>query len=154
MALTEAWLVRTLNQLRKSLGDTRLKAIQRGRQLWTSALPHMEALITSRSASTAASSEPGLEIGSFVDSGDDFANNYQIISTTGSWLGDFEVRESIGVTTNMAGAALLSSSAAVPPTGVPLPLTPGTIQTSGVQMIDLLQTTPSVVGSTEGLACG
>ena len=69
-----------------------------------------------------------------------------------SLLGDFEVHESIGFTTNMAGTAFSSSSMAVPPTGLALPLTPGTIQTSGVSMIDLPQTTPSVAGSTEGFS--
>ena len=44
-----------------------------------------------------------------------------------------------------------SSTAAVQPTGMALPLT-GTIETFGLPMIDLAQTTPSVAGSTEGLS--
>ena len=51
----------------------------------------------------------------------------------------------------MAGAALQSLTAEVPPTGVALPLTSGTIQTSDVPMTGLLQTTHSPAGSSEGL---
>ena len=116
------------------------------------AFPQIEAWITNRPASTAASSEPGSEISSLVDSGDDFSINNQIISTTGSVFGDFEVHESIGVTTNMAGTALPSTCTTVvmPRTGVALPMTPGRIQTSNVPMVELPQTTPSAAGSTEG----
>ena len=66
------WPVRTWNKLRKSLGDARLRSIQRGRQHWTSAFPQIEAWITNQPASTAASSELRSKLSSLVDSGDDF----------------------------------------------------------------------------------
>ena len=44
-------------------------SIQQGRQHWMAAFP--QAWITNRPASTAASSKPGSEISSLVDSGDD-----------------------------------------------------------------------------------
>ena len=58
-------------KLRKSLVDARLRGTRRGRQHWMSAFPHIEAWIMSKPASTAAGLEPGSEISSFVDSGDD-----------------------------------------------------------------------------------
>ena len=98
----EVWRVKTWNKLRKALGDARTRAIQRGQPHWTSAFPQIEAWITSRPASVAASSEPGSEISSVADSGDDFSAINQTVSTKGFVLGDFEVHKSIGVTTNMA----------------------------------------------------
>ena len=120
------------NKLRKSLGDAILRAVQRGRQHWTSAFPHIEAWITSRPDSTAASSKPGSEISFLVDSGNNFSNNNVIIISTGTLNGDLKVHESIGVTTNMAGAALPPPSAAMLLSVAALPLTPGAIQTSDV----------------------
>ena len=136
-----AWPVRTWNKLRKSLGDVRLRSIQRGRQHWTSAFPQIEAWIINRSASTAASFERGSEISSLVDSGDDFSNNNLIISTTELLVGDFEVHKSVGVTLPPSSTAMSGKT-----------LTPGTKQTSDVPMNDLPQTKPSVSGFTEGLA--
>ena len=94
------------NKLRKSLGDARFRATQRGRQHWISACPNIEAWIANRPASTAASIKPVSEISSLVDSGDDFSNNKLIISTRVLLVSDFEVLRSIRVTTNMAGMAL------------------------------------------------
>ena len=48
------WTSRTWSKLRRSLVDARLRAINRGRQHWTSAFPYLEAWIT-KLASTAAS---------------------------------------------------------------------------------------------------
>ena len=94
--------------------------------------------------SAAASPEPGSEISSFVDSGDDFSDNL-VVSTTGPLAEYLVVHESIGVSTNMAGTALPSTVAAMPfycITGVALPLTPGTIQS-----IVTFEATHSVAGS-------
>ena len=66
-----------------------------------SAIPHIEAWIANQPASTAATSKPGSEITSLVDSGDDFSSNVVLTSTIGV-IGDFEVHEPIGVTTVMA----------------------------------------------------
>ena len=100
-SVCEAWPKRSLRKLRKSLCDLKIRAIQRGRQHWMSAIPHIEAWIANRPASTAATSKPGSEITSIVDSGDDFSSNVVITSTT-EVIGDFEVHEPIGATTVMA----------------------------------------------------
>ena len=88
----EALSVSTWNKLRKSLGDAKFTATQRGRQYLTSAFPHIEAWIANQPASTAACSKPGSEISSLVYNGDDFFNNNLIMSTTRSLFGDFEVQ--------------------------------------------------------------
>ena len=62
----------------------------------------MDWIATVRSASTAASSEPVSEI-----SGDDFSDGNVIVR-------DFQVHESIGVTTVMADMAMLAPSMAMP----------------------------------------
>ena len=111
----KVWPVKTQNKLRRSLSNARTRAIQQGKPHWTSAFPQIQAWITSRSASKSASSEPGLDISSVADSGDDFSNVHQIESTKGSVFGDFEVHESIGVTTSIADSALPSASAAMRP---------------------------------------
>ena len=113
---------------------------------------HIEAWIANWPASTAASSKPGWEITSLVDSGDDFSSNVVITSTTGV-VGDFEVHEP-RVTTVMADTAVPPASAAMPTPNVALPpVEHGTIQSSDVPMSSLLpQATPSVAGSTGGLA--
>ena len=97
-----------------SLCDTKARAVERGRQHWTSAFPRIEEWIASvRLASTAASSEHGLEISFFVDSGDDFYDGNLIVSTTGV-VGDFQVHEPIGVTTVMADTAIPAPNTALP----------------------------------------
>ena len=63
--------------------------------------PQIE-VCTIRSASVAASSEPGSEFSFLAGSGDDLSTVHQIVSTKGSVLRDFEVHESIGVRSNMA----------------------------------------------------
>ena len=127
-------MTRTWNKLRKSLVDARLRATRRGRQHWTSAFPYLEAWITSKSASTAASPEPGSEISSFLDSGDDLSGKL-VISTAGPLVEDLVVQKSNGVNTNMAGTALPSAVAA-------LPLSPSTVQSIVVPLS--VQDTPSV----------
>ena len=62
-------------------------------------------------ASTTVSSEPGSEISSFVDSGDDLSEKL-VVSTTGPLVEDLVVQNSNGVNTNMAGTALPSTNAA------------------------------------------
>ena len=86
-----SWTSRTWSKLRQSLRDARLRATRRGRQHWTSAFPYLEAWITSKPASTAASSEP--EISSFVDSGDDVIEKL-VVSTTGPLVEDLVVQNS------------------------------------------------------------
>ena len=98
----EVWSVKTWNKLRNALGDARMRAIQRGNPYWISASPQIEAWVTIRSASVAASSEPGSEFSSLAGSGDDLSSVHQIVSTKESVLGDFEVHESIGFRSNMA----------------------------------------------------
>ena len=149
-SVCEAWPVKAWNKLRRSLGDASLRAIQRGKPHWT--FPCIEALITNRPTSAADSSEPWSEISSIGNSGDSALN--QIVSTKGSVLMEFEVHESIGVTTNMADPALLAASTALPSLVTAMPLTPGTIQTiqiSDVTIVDLPQATPSVSGSAGGV---
>ena len=110
--ICENWTTSTWNKLRKSLVDARLRTTQRGRQHWKTAFPYIEAWIANKPASAAASSEPGSEISSFVDSGDDFSGNL-IVSMTGPLTEDLVVHESIWITTkNMVGTALLSTVAA------------------------------------------
>ena len=128
--ICENWTTRTWNKLRKSLVDARLRTTRRERQHWTSAFPYIRAWIANKPASAATSSEPGSEISSFVDSGDDFSDKL-IASTTGPLTDKLIVHESIGVTTNMAGIALPSTVAAIPLTEVALPMAPGTIHASG-----------------------
>ena len=73
-----------------------------------------------------------------------------MVSIPGSIFADFEVHESIGVTTNMVDPALLASSTALLTLVTAMPLTPGTIQTiqtSNVPIVDLYQAIPSVSGS-------
>ena len=65
--------------------DARLRAVKRGKLHWSSAFPQLEAWLTSRPASTAAS-EPGSEVSSILESGDD------IISTTGPLVEDLVVQ--------------------------------------------------------------
>ena len=55
------WTTRTCYWLSKFLVDARLRAVQRGKQHWSSDIPHLEAWLTSRPAST-ATSEPGSEV--------------------------------------------------------------------------------------------
>ena len=126
--------------------NVRFRAVQRGRQHIMVALPQIEACITTRPASTAASSEPGSEISSLMES-EGFSENNLSVSTTGSIVGDFEVHESIGVTSNMAGVTLPYATSSMPLTGMAMPPTPGTIQTSDVPLIDLPQTTEGLVVS-------
>ena len=97
----ENWTTRTWNKLRKSLVEAGLRPTQRGRQHWMSAFSYIEAWIRNKPASAAASSEPGSEIDSFVDS-EDFSDNL-VVSPTGPLAEDLVIHESIGVTTNMAG---------------------------------------------------
>ena len=102
-------------------------------------------LITFKPASAAASSEPGSEISSFMDSGDDLSETL-VTSTTGPLIEDLVVQNSNGVTTNMAGTALPSTVTvtALPLSGAALPLTPSTIQSIVVPLS--IQDTPSVAG--------
>ena len=79
---------------------------------WTSAFPHIEAWIATQPASTAASSEPGWEISSFVDSGDDFFDVNVIVGTMGV-VGNFQVQEPIGVTTVMVDKAMSAPTTAL-----------------------------------------
>ena len=95
-------------------------------------------------ASAAASSEPGSEISSFVDSEDDLSEKL-VTSTSGPLIEDLVVQNSIGVNTNMAGTALPSTVTALPLSGAALPLTQGTIQSIVVPLS--VQDTPCVAGS-------
>ena len=131
------WTTRTWNKLRKSLVDARVRTTQRGRQHWTSAFPHIEAWITTKPASAAASSEPGSEISSFVDSGDDLSEKL-VASTSGPLIEGLVVQDSNGVNTNMVGTVL-------PSTVTALPLTPSTKQSIAVPLS--AQDMPSVAGS-------
>ena len=133
-----------LNKLRMSLVDARSRATRRGRQHGTSAFPYIEAWITSKPASTAASSEPGSEISSLVDSGDDF-NGRLVTSTTGPLVEDLVVQNSNGVNTSMAGTALPSTITALPLSGAALPMTASTVQSIVVPLS--VQDMPIVVGS-------
>ena len=135
--ICENWTTRTWNKLRKSLVDARLRITQRGRQHWKSAFPYIEAWMTNKPASAAASSEPGPEICSFVESGDEFSEKV-VVSTTGPLTEDLVVQNYIGVTTNMTGTALPSTVSA-------LPLTPSTIQSIVVSLN--VQATSSVAAS-------
>ena len=60
-SVCENWPVKTWNKLRRALFDARTKASQWGRPYWTSAFPQIEAWITTRTASIAAS-EPGSSV--------------------------------------------------------------------------------------------
>ena len=71
-SVCEVWTVKTWNKLRKALGDARTRAFQRGKPHWTTAFSQIEAWITNRPASVAAS-EPLSEVSSVADSGDDFS---------------------------------------------------------------------------------
>ena len=135
------WTTRTWNKLRKSLVDARLRTTQRGRQHWTSAFPSIEAWIMTKPASGAASSEPGSEIFSFMDSGDDLSEKL-VASMTGPLIEELVAQNSNEVTANMAGTALPSTVTAL---RVALPLTPSTIQSIVVPLS--VQDTPSVAGS-------
>ena len=95
-------------------------------------------------ASAAASSEPGSEICSFVDSEDDLSEKL-VTSTSGPLIEDIVVQNSIGVTTNMADTVLPSTLTALPLSGAALPLTQGTIQSIVVPLS--VQDTPCVAGS-------
>ena len=68
--------------------------------------PQIEAWITNKPASTAASSEPEYEISFIVDSGDNSSVHNLIISIKKSVYGDFEVHECFGVTDNMVDTAM------------------------------------------------
>ena len=95
-------------------------------------------------ASAAASSEPGSEICSFVDSEDDLSEKL-VTSTSGPLIEDIVVQNSIGVTTNIADTVLPSTLTALPLSGAALPLTQGTIQSIVVPLS--VQDTPCVAGS-------
>ena len=71
-SVCEVWTVKTWNKLRKALGDARMRAFQRGKPHWTTAFSQIEAWITNRPTSVAAS-EPLSEVSSVADSGDDFS---------------------------------------------------------------------------------
>ena len=105
----EAFPKRTWSNLRRFLCDAKAR---RGRRHWTSAFPHIEAWIATQPASTAASSEPGWEISSFVDSGDDFFDINVIVGTMGV-VGNFQVQEPIGVTTVMVDKAMSAPTTAL-----------------------------------------
>ena len=77
-----------------------------------------------------ASSEPGSEISSFVDSGDDFSEKLvATCSMTSPLIEGLVVQDSNGVNTNMVGTALPSTVTALPLSGAALPkATPSTIQ--------------------------
>ena len=114
-----------------------------------------------RPASTAAGSEPGSEISFLVDSGDDFSENNVIISKPG----DYQVHESVGVTTVIVDTAMPTPSTALPAIDT-WPCTAqykhlmcqcvhGTIQTSDVPMSSLLsQATPSLAGTAVSMEYG
>ena len=110
------------------MNDARLMAIQQGKPYWTSVFPQIEAWITNRPASTAASSEPVSEISSKAHRGDDFSTINQIVSTKGSVFDIFEMHESIRVTANMADLALLAAIAAMLTMVAAMLQTPGTIK--------------------------
>ena len=71
-SVCEVWPVKTWNKLRKALGDARTRAIQRGKPHWTSAFSQIEAWITNRPASVAAS-ETGSGLSSIGDSANDLS---------------------------------------------------------------------------------
>ena len=77
----------------------------------------LEALLTSRPASTAASSEPGSEI-SMMGSGDDVSDKL-VICISGPLAEDLVVQGNNGVSSNMADAheSLSSTVAATPLSG-------------------------------------
>ena len=119
--------------------DARLRATQRGKQHWSSALPHLEAWLASRPASIAAS-EPGYEVSSMMGSGD------EVISTTGPLAEDFVVQGINGVSSIMADALgnLPNTVAATSLLGAATQLTPSTIQSIVLQLS--IQDTPSASG--------
>ena len=118
--------------------DARLRAVQRGKQHWSSAFPHLEAWLTSRPAS--AGTEPGSEVSSMMGSGD------EIIGTTGPLAEDLMVHGNNGVSSSMADAheSLPNTVVATPLSGAATQLTPSTIQSVVVQLS--VQDTPGVSG--------
>ena len=123
------------------MGDTRTRAIQRGKPHWTFGhwtFSQIEVWIIGRPASDAAS-QLGSEISSTADSEDDFSTVKQVISTKGPFVGDFEVHESIGVNSKMADSAstampamstaMPAMSTAMPAMIMAMPQTPGIIET-------------------------
>ena len=121
------------------LVDARLRTTQRGKPHWSSAFPHLEAWLASRPASTAAS-EPGSEVSSMMESGD------EVISTTGPLAEDLVVQGTNGVNSNMADAlgSLPNTVASTQLWGAGTQLTPSTVQSIVVQLS--VQDTPSAAG--------
>ena len=78
----------------------------------------LEGWLTSRPASTAASSEPGSEISSMMGSGDDVSDKL-VICTTGPLAEDLVVQGTNGASSNMADAhvSLPNTVAATPLSG-------------------------------------
>ena len=146
-------LTKTWYKLRRALSDARTSAIYRGKPHWTSAFSQIEAWITRRTASIAAS-EPGSEFSSIADSEGDFFTVKQVFGTEGSVVGDFE---SLGVNPKMADStstAMPSMSAAMPAQDAAMPQIKGTIETmetSKVPVVELPQATSSVAGSAWGV---
>ena len=129
---------RTWPRLRKSLVYARVRAVQRGKQHWSSAFPHLEAWLTFRPASSAAS-EPGSEVSSMLESRDDG------FSMTGPLVEDLVVQGNNGVSSKMADAhESLRPGAATPLLGAATQPTPSTIQPIVMQWS--VQDTPSVSG--------
>ena len=103
----EGWPSRTWKKLSRSLCDLSARSVQRGRRHWTSAFPHLNTWLGQ--PASAASSEPGSEASSILDSAsrrkleeDDFSEVNFVISTTGV-IGDPSGHsEPIGVTSVMA----------------------------------------------------
>ena len=121
-----------LAQVEEVSGGRKAEGSSEGKQHWSSAFPHLEAWLTSRPASTAAS-EPGSEVSSMMGSG------VEIISTTGPLADDLVVQGNNGVSSNMADAheSLPNSVAATPLSGAATQ--PILVQLS-------IQDTPSVSG--------
>ena len=116
-------------QVEQVSGGRKAEGSSEGKQHWSSAFPHLEAWLTSRPASSAAS-EPGSEVSSILGSGDDG------FSTTGPLAEDLVVQGNNGVSSKMAEAheSLPSTVAATPLSGAATQPTPSTIQPIVVQL--------------------
>ena len=86
-----------LAQIEKVSGGCKVEGHSEGEATLTSAFSNLEAWLTFRPASTAASSEPGSGISSMMGSGDDVSDKL-VVSTTGPLSEDFVVHSLMGST--------------------------------------------------------
>ena len=126
-------------QVEEVSGGRKAEGSSEGEATLVVCFPPLEAWLTSRPASTAAS-EPGSELSSMMGSGD------EIISMTGPLAEDLVVQGNNGVSSNMADAheSLPNTVVATLLSGAATQLTPSTIQPIVVQLS--IQDRPSVSG--------